>query len=222
MSASIPSPVSPVARTARCWLAGLLLGLGGLRGSAAEDDPRFSQSLTPAQRTEAGLTQLSDDNIAVIDALVRQEEAVALRKNLPLSGIFSARRTAHERSIAGLERLTPEQLARLDQLITRRTSPDLPTLSAEVGGPPAAIRRLPGPRERPLEVHGSVSLTYGWSKAGEIRGGSMVVSVQDPSRRFTVLIGYSEYRGKGLSPYLGSHDEYDRSRSRMDYPPLER
>jgi hypothetical protein len=210
----------------RAGMLGMLCLIAALSGfaAAAEDEsaPRFSATLSTAQRAEAGLTQLTEDNIAVIDALVRQDEALLRRHSKALgAGNFSQRRTAHERDIAGLAKLTPGQQARLDELIARRSAAAIPMLTAELGAPPA-IRRIPerDTRAPALEVHGSVSLTYGWSKEGDVRGGSMVVSLQDPAHRFTVLIGYSEFRGKGNAPYFDPADDFYRYRPVSNSPSL--
>jgi hypothetical protein len=182
---------------------------------AADDEPRFSNTLTSAQRTEVGFAQLSDDNIAVIDALVRADEATLRRRGQAAMppGNFSQRRSAHETEITGLAKLTTEQRNRLDALIALRTAP-ITQLTAEVGAPATPARPMVERNTRPqgLEVHGSVSLTYGWSKGGNVRGGEMVVTATDPSRRMAITVGYSEYRGKGLVPYYDPYDEFSRYR----------
>jgi hypothetical protein len=189
----------------RSWLVSVLLGglLATISAAAAEDDMRFSATLSATQRAEAGLAQLTDDNVAVIDALVRQEETTLRRRGArTLFGSFSQRRSAHEREIAGFARLAPAQLARLDELIAARTSTTLPQLSAAVGTSP--LRLQPAERKSPLEIHGAVTLTYGWSNAGSFRGGEMVVNIRDPARpNFSLTLSYAEYRGKGLAtPYF--------------------
>jgi hypothetical protein len=61
---------------------------------AIADDVRFSATLTAAQRDHAGLTQLSADNVAVIDGLIRQDEAASkFRDNDVDHTRFSQRRT---------------------------------------------------------------------------------------------------------------------------------
>src|SRR6185312_15931005 len=86
----------------------------------ADNDVRFSATLTPAQRERAGLTQLNADNVAVIDGLVRQDEAASkFRDNDVDRTRFSERRTPREREIAGLEHLSASQLTALDDLVGR-------------------------------------------------------------------------------------------------------
>ncbi|MEO7412639.1 MAG: hypothetical protein ABIZ81_04720 [Opitutaceae bacterium] len=188
---------------------------------AASDDVRFSATLSDAQRAETGLAQLTEDNIAVIDALVRQDEATLKRRgSLGSFGAFSQRRSENEKEIAGFSRLTPAQLERLDGLTGIRISPPPPMLVSETKTRKATPGVLVRPVERPyaLEVHGSVSLTYGWSKAGSTRGGEMVVNLQDPAHRFSLSVGYSEYRGKGLSPLYDPADDSYRYRSTSEAP----
>jgi hypothetical protein len=189
---------------------------------AADEEPRFSSTLTGTQRTEAGFAQLSDDNIAVIDALVRQDEAALRRQSQALRpGNFSQRRTAHETEIAGLARLSAEQRGKLDEFVARRSSAAIPELTAEVGRAPS-VRPVVEQAARPaLEVHGSVSLTYGWSKGGNTKGGEMVVSVQDPARRFALTVSYAEYRGKGTMSYYDPADDLYRYRPTPTLPVVE-
>lgn len=196
----------------------LVLGLaclvGGLRPAAHaadETEPRFSSTLSPAQRTETGLDHLTTDNVAVIDALVRLDASNATRlvRNNIRTTRFSERHSAHERDIAGLEQLTPEQLRKLDQFVALRipappADADLAYASVRLDSTtPIAVAKKPGP-----EIHGSVSLTYGWSKYGSTRGGDMNVSYVDPRRRYSVTVGYSEYHGNGLAPYPYTSSPY--------------
>jgi hypothetical protein len=204
-------------RTGLIFLATIAVSL------AAEDEPRFSSTLTATQRTEAGFAKLSDDNIAVIDALVRSDEAAMKRQsNLVRSGNFSQRRSAHEMEITALAKLSVEQRNRLDELIAQRSAAAIPQLTAEVGAPPVARHLMErNPRVAGLELHGSVSLAYGWSKEGSVRGGEMVVTATDPSHRLAITVGYSEYRGKGFAPYYDPNDDFYRYRPSPVTPVVE-
>lgn len=201
-------------------MLGLAIGLASSRVHAAED-VRFSATLSDTQRAETGLTQLTADNVAVIDALVRQDEATLKRRgSLSGFGTFSQRRSDHEREIAGLAALTPAQLARLDGLAGLRISPPPPMIVSEAKpskGTPGVLVR---PAERPyaLEVHGSMTLSYGWSKAGSTRGGEMMINLQDPDHRFSLNIGYAQYSGKGLTPVYDPADESYRYRPLIGVP----
>src|SRR4051794_34116432 len=79
---------------------------------ADSTDVRFSQSLNAEDRAVAGVTRLSSDEIAVVDALVRRDVGTRARTNSDekAGATFSARLTADERRIAGLPKLTAEEL----------------------------------------------------------------------------------------------------------------
>jgi hypothetical protein len=193
-----------------------------IRGAEA-DEARFSSTLSDTQRTETGLAQLTEDNIAVIDALVRQDQTTLKRRgSLSSFGSFTQRRSDNEREIAGFNRLTAEQLARLDGLAALRISPPATAVLNAENGRRSSSGALVRPAVKPyaLEVHGSVSLSYGWSKGGSLRSGEMVVSVQDPAHRFALTVGYSESSGKGLSPVYDPYDETYRYRPGVDSPVL--
>ena len=182
-----------------------LLGLGLLGvltapAGRAEEDVRFSATLTPEQRASAGLNQLTVDNLAVIDGLVRQDLAASKFKDNDVDHTrFSQRRTARERDIAGLDRLTPAQLTQLDDLVGQR-------ISGTVPAPIAIITSTSGTAVKPdlpthkLDIHGEISFTYGTGKGGSVMGGDLVLTYDDPAGRYSVLVGYSEYQGKGLAP----------------------
>jgi hypothetical protein len=206
---------------------GLMLGCAALlapSAAVAAEDVRFSATLSDSQRAETGLAQLTADNVAVIDALVRQDEATLKRRgSLASFGAFSQRRSDREREIAGLAQLTPAQLARLDGLAGLRISPPPPMILSEAKSAKGTPGILVRPAERPyaLEVHGSMSLSYGWSKAGSTRGGEMTINLQDPEHRFAINIGYSQYQGKGAAPSYDPADESYRYRS-TTLAPLDR
>jgi len=191
--------------TARAFRLILPLALGLLATFAvpagrAEDDVRFSATLTPAQRERAGLNRLTADNIAIIDGLVRQDIAASKFKDNEVERTrFSQRRTARERDIAGLDRLSPAQLTELDNLTGQR-------IAGTVIVPNAAVAYLAGPAVKPgvsphsAVIHGEIGFTYGWSQGGTLSGGDFVLTASDPAGRYSVLFAYSEYHGKGMLP----------------------
>jgi hypothetical protein len=188
------------------WFSAILAATGW-----AAESSRFTDSLTAQQRTELGLNGLSSDNVAVINALVRQDEStVQLRNNNVRSTRFSQRRTEHERTIAGLDQLKPEQIAKLDELIGQRFAPAPSPLLESAMVPSAlsvsSVENNSAPR-RP-EIHGSFSLTYGWGKGGSVMGGDATLMYEDPDHRYSVLFNYSQYRGKGFVPGLYPGDFY--------------
>jgi hypothetical protein len=180
----------------------LVLLCGGLaRPAPAADDVRFSATLTPKQRAGTGLAGLDPDHVAVIDGLVRQDEAASKFKDNAVDHTrFSQRRTAPERALAGLAALTPGQLAQLDELVRQRIAGPAPepaaAMTRSAGTAGTGVKSVTG--GRPLEIHGEISYTYGWSQRGSYQGGGLVLTYDDPARRYSLLVGYAEYHGKGL------------------------
>ncbi len=187
-------------------LAVILIAMAAPTFAANVDLPRFSTVLSPAQRRALGFDKLTPQNIAAIDAQVRQDANDAARTpaSAPGARSFSARRTAEEKNADGLTRLSAAEIGQLDAMVAWQIDapPPLAPASPLVASPRGAVSDAdPEPWEtgrRPLEVHGSVSLSAGWSKAGNFIGGDAVVALQDPAHKFEVVIGYSEYHGKGL------------------------
>lgn len=181
-----------------------LLATGPATSRAAE--ARFSQTLAASEIAETGLGKLSSDQIAVIDALVRRDLATqaAPRRNEPPSATrFSQRLTADERRTAGLTLLTQAELTRLDELVERNTASSLTRLLL---APPVFIpagMRLRSTDEKPAaELHGSVSLSYGFGKGGySEKTGAMNVNYQDPAHGFILSVGYAETELKSPSPW---------------------
>ncbi len=186
---------SPFTRPGLLVLAGwLMLATGALR--AAEGG--FTATLTAEQKTAAGVTTLTADERAALDQLVADDVAFARRENLTdLGSTFVARRTEADRKQAGLDRLSPEHLAKLNELVA------------------AAIAARPTPKERPRlkesdvlsakrrgEIHGSVTVAYGWGRGGrEYRAGTLWLNYQDPDGRFGLGVGISTSDGDGFYGY---------------------
>jgi len=189
--------------------ASTLLAVVATAGEAASG--RFSQTLSDVERTEAGLNRLSSDQVAVIDALVRRDLAAQARApggdDAPAS-VFSQRLTADERRTAGLTLLTNSELTRLDALVGRNATAIAARtlLSPPVFVPPGARLNPDGAKVAP-EMHGSVSLSYGWGKGGySERTGAMNVRYEDPAHNFALEVGYSETHVKAPFPYRNAPD----------------
>ena len=97
----------------------------------------------------------------------------------------------------------------LDMLAARAIAMGPPPMQAFEYAPPAPAA-VPAPPPETLvsaplgtQVHGDLSFTIGGGSHGSsFYGTSMDLFVTDPSGRFTVGIGVSEYRGKGFfAPY---------------------
>lgn len=167
----------------------LVLAIPGFAGG-------FSSTLSAADKTAAGLDSLSDDDWDAIDKLVADDLAYARREKISAFGTaFSDRRNETARKTAGLDKLTEPQLAKLNELV-------------------AAVIARPAPRERPRlkesdllaarkrgEIHGSVTLAYGWGGGREYRAGSLWLDYYDPETRFGLGIGITSVQGDGFYSY---------------------
>lgn len=158
----------------------------------------FTSTLSLANKTTAGLDSLAEDEWAALDKLVAEDLLYARREKLSaLDGTFTGRRDEAARKRAGLDKLTAEQLARLNELVA------------------AAIANRPAPKERPRlkeadvlaakrrgEIHGSVTVAYGWGSGGrEFRAGSLWLDYYDPENRFSLGVGISSIEGDGYPGY---------------------
>ena len=194
------------------WIVFGLVMLGAVRANQA--DVRFSQTLNAEDRAAGGLARLTSDDVAVIDALVRRDTLGRVRstaEGTPAS--FSQRLTADERRTAGLAKLTEAELPKLDALVDRFQSAKL---ARTLLSPPTYLSRasrvVPSEAKKEREIHGSFSLSYGWGSGGySEKTGSMILTMDDPARRFSITIGYTESHIKGGSIYRDPYyDRYDR------------
>jgi hypothetical protein len=190
--------------------------------AAAAPDVRFSHTLGADERAASGLSKLSSDEVAVIDALVRRDAVsrVSSAGAETEAATFSQRLTADEQRTAGLSKLSQEELPKLNGFVTRYQSAKLArTLLA----PPTYLARSsrvsPTEAKKEREIHGSFSLSYGMGSGGySEKTGSMILTMDDPARRYSISIGYSESHIKGGYGYPGLY--YDRDpfydRDRLD------
>ena len=188
-------------------LAVALLAVALTATVRAADFTRFSQVLSAEQRAATGLDQLTSDQLAVLDALVRHDDAYAVPSTVanPRPARFSQRLNADERRNAGLARLSTDQLTRLDALVEQRVPLRIPVAAPTAG---AAAPTMEIERVRP-QIHGAVTLGMGWGSGGYSEmGGSMVVDYYDPAHNFDLLMGYSEVHTKGGYLYRGCPDTY--------------
>lgn len=180
---------------------GLLLLAGWLMlatGSPCAAEGGFTATLSLEQKTAAGVTTLTADERTALDLLVADDLAFARRENLAdLGSTFVSRRTEAARKQAGLDRLGPEQLAKLNEFVA------------------AAIAARPTPKERPRlkesdvlsakrrgEIHGSVTIAYGWGRGGrDYRAGTLWLDYYDPDGRFGLGLGISTFDGDGFYGY---------------------
>jgi hypothetical protein len=175
--------------------------------TGAESGGRFSQALSVAERAELGLARLNSDQVAVLDALVRRDVAGRPGARAATEGTtFSQRLTADERRNAGIALMTASEVIRLDGLIDLHAASVLARqLLAPL--PVAARARMLDPSETTAKnerkIHGEFSLGFGFGSGGySERTGSMVLRLDDPARRYSIAVGYSETRIKGGPMYL--------------------
>ena len=160
------------------------------------DDRRFSATLNATDAAQTGLSRLSSDQLAVLDALVRNDLALAETypsPKIPRAVQFSQRLSAEERRNAGLALLSDTELAQLNASVERFGHPpassDLETSSSKLNS--IMLRRDP-------EIHGSVSLMVGGGSHGYSEyGGAFNVTYYDPAHHFAVDFGYSEIHSSG-------------------------
>jgi hypothetical protein len=183
-------------------LTGLLAALATLSPAASGG---FTATLSPEQKSAAGLDTLTPGELTVLDHLVATDVARA-RRAPAVNNPYTQRYTESETKAAGLDRLTPDQLAKLDTMI-----------AAALAAAPRS-QASPQPRERPrlrddgiilseprrLQVHGGMSLTVGSAGGGRnFHEAGAWVSYFDPVTGLGLAISYSRYSGDALGGYYG-------------------
>ncbi len=190
-------------RTIVLRLTGLwLLGVAALHAQPGE--ARFSATLSAEDRAAAGYAKLSSDEVAVIDALFRRDTAGRVaasrsKEDESAETTFSQRLNAEERRAAGLAKLSATELPKLDAFIARQQSA---RLARSLLAPPSFVTRpsrvIPTEAKKERQIHGSFSLSYGVGSGGySEKSGSMVLTLDDPERGFSISVGYSETHTKG-------------------------
>ncbi|WP_438481761.1 hypothetical protein [Oleiharenicola lentus] len=186
------------ARTLRCTFGAVLCAIV-LTLSAHAAVGGFSATLSNDQQLDAGITLLTIEQRTALDRFVANELGqIKSGKVEEFDGSFVSRRSDDELKTAGLTQLSASQLTKLNEYA-------------------AAILDYRAPRERPRlkdsdvfsakrkpEVHGEVTLAYGWGSGGrEMRAGSMYVNYYDPASRVGIGIGVSQIEGDGFFGYPG-------------------
>ena len=202
----------PVMRLASLLLLAVLFLTAA--GRAANDDLRFSVVLNATERAAGGLTRLTSDQVAVVDAFVRRDTA-ARAGTVETAARFSQRLTAGERQTAGLALLAESEVAQLDELVARHQAS---RLARTLLAPPSYISRAPRiiaeEKKKEREIHGSFSLSYGMGSGGySEKSGSMVLTMEDPAKRYSITVAYSETHIKGGKGYYYRDPFYDLPRA---------
>ncbi len=165
----------------------------------------FTAQLDATDHAAAGLTKLSADQRAALDAQIERELTVARQGDVvAFSRSFLQRRTSDQTAAAGLAALNPAERATLDRFVARavaqRPAVIVPTLAT--GAKKADDTVIETVTYKP-QLHGEVTLTVGTAGSGRtFYGGSFTTVYDDPQRNFSVGFTYAEYHGKGL-PYFG-------------------
>ena len=190
---------------------------------AQTGDVRFSQTLSAEDRTAAGLPRLSSDEVAVIDALVRRDTGTraGTAANDQASATFSQRLSADERRAAGLAKLSAVELPKLDAFVARHQSA---RLARSLLAPPSYVTRpsrvTPTETKKGREIHGSYSLSFGFGSGGySEKSGSMMLTLEDPERGYSISVGYSETHTKG--GYIYRDPLYDPLRDPLRGGPMD-
>lgn len=198
----MPRTSGPV-KLLRYWVAACVFVFIGSVAVLAAEDTRFSNMLNAEEKAAAGVSKLTSDQIAILDALYRRDTAkrgstVAAKSNAEAPPAeFSRRLSADERRNTGIASLTEAEVARLDALIERQQNAQLVRVFLS---PPSLVARRDVRTEAKEErrIHGSFTLSYGFGKGGySEKSGSMQVTIDDPERNMSITVGYSQSHVKG-------------------------
>lgn len=192
--------MTPFSRVLAC--AALALGLLNAVAVRA-DEPGFTAKLSATDQAATGLTKLSAEQTAALDAQIAREITVARQGDVvAFSRSFMQRRSADQLTAAGLTALTPEERTQLDRVVAlavaQRPAIVVQTLTAKAKAADDAVETI---TYKP-QLHGEVTLTFGTAGGGRnFYGGSFTTVYDDPQRKFSVAFTYAEYHGKGLLPF---------------------
>jgi hypothetical protein len=189
----------------RIGIACAAMALGTMARAA---DFAFSDGMSAEEKAACGIKKLTAPQVAALNGLVEHDVTLARQGGVTgFSSAFAARHSAQELAAAGIDRLSEKERSTLDSLAARAIALGPPPLQAfeYLPAPPAP----PAPPEilvsapPAAEVHGDLSFTIGGGSHGSsFYGSSMDLFVTDPSGKFTIGVGLSEYRGRGcFGPY---------------------
>jgi hypothetical protein len=187
-------------RAVAACVAVLLATVVGAAGAS------FSDELSPPERAATGIAKLTPAQVVSLNSLVERDVTYAHQGGVTgFSSTFTERCTTQEKVSIGIDRLSEQDRSNLDVLIARAISAGPPPDQAFTYAPPA---KAPPPApvvlvSQPphLEVHGDVSVTLGAGSHGSyFYGTSEDLFVTDPTGKYTIGVGFSQYRGKGYFP----------------------
>jgi hypothetical protein len=197
--------MDPVRIDLRLIRVGFACAAMALATMARAAEPGFTGGLSAEEKAACGITKLTAAQAAALNVLVVHDVTLARQGGVTgFSSTFLARRSAQDREVAGLDRLSEKERSAIDALVARAIAMGPPPLQDFVYVPaaqPSADTLVSAPLG--AEVHGDLSFTVGGGSHGSsFYGTSMDLFVTDPTGRFTLGVGISDYRGRGFfSPY---------------------
>ena len=206
--------MNPALSAPRIAPLGLILALLTAAVCARASDLSFSAGLSGPERSASGIAHLLPAQVSALDQEVERDVTLAQEGGVTgFSQEFLARRTPADRAAAGLDRLTAPEGQALDRLVSRAI--------ALGPAPTQGFRYVPRPPPAPAvkesdvtlsakaEIHGDVSVTVGGGSHGQsFYGTSADAYLVDPKHGFTIGVGFSEFRGKGLLDLCGPYGPY--------------
>jgi len=208
--------MNPALSAPRLAPLGLLLALLAAAVCARASDLSFSAGLSGPDRSDSGIAHLKPAQVAALDLQVGRDVTLAHEGGVTgFSQGFLARRTPADRAAAGLDSLTAPEGRALDRLVSRAIALGPPPTEGfryvpRPAPPPApAVRESDVTLSAKTEIHGDVSVTVGGGSHGQsFYGTSADAYLVDPKHGFTIGVGFSEFRGKGLLDLCGPYGPY--------------
>jgi len=199
------------------FIRGLIIAVFASAVPAGAEQPSFTSTLAAENKALIGLARLTEQQVGALDQQVQREIFTAHQGDtVAFSTTFTHRRTPTQRTEAGLDRLMTPELAQLDRLVAtavaNRPPSTSPLLTATTTTLPSSGWVEITPRH--MEIHGETTLTYAWGSGGAHGyGASIVTTATDPSGKFSLTVGISQFNGKGFRryyPYYPGEYECDR------------
>jgi len=182
------------------------------------EQTNFITALSQENKAAAGLTQLTDAQLAALNAQVQREISVAHQGNtVAFSTSFTHRRTPQQRKEAGLDQLMTPELKRLDELVAAAVAADTkpittgPTIIRPASTTPTSPSDWVEVTPRKMEIHGEVTLAYMWGSGGRTGyGADIVTTMVDPSGKFAVTFAVSQFQFNGRGAHRPGEYACDR------------
>lgn len=186
-----------------------------LATSSRAAEAGFCGGLSTDESAACGIPRLTAAEAAALDAIVAGDVTLAHQGGVTgFSTGFSERHAGPERKAAGLDLLSGKERAALDKAAARAIAMGPPaersfaySAPSKPPPPPPAVTTVSEVSR--TQVHGDVSFTVGGGSHGQsFYGTSADLFVTDPTGRFTVGVGFDDYRGRGLLSLCGPNGPY--------------